>query len=256
MLSTRFISLLVLPLAASFVLEFPQLTSRRKTFSRASSSPSPLFLAAGIIKPENEFSRTVQPERVIRSRRDFTIDIEASPEECSALAGRFDLKDIDKLNAHLAMRSERRGNGVEVEGTVFATVTQTCVRTNEDFAVDLEFPLYCIVRPVAPLSVLLEQQQQQQKASSSANSSKDKKKRDKKDIRPSNSIDDMDISELERLLQQDAVDEDDILMEDEAIYATDGLLDVGELVSQLFWLQLDPYPKRPGTNPIQKSITG
>ena len=49
---------------------------------------------------------------------------------------------------------------------------------------------------------------------------------------------------------------DAVLMEDEAIYSTESLLDVGELVSQLFWLQLDPYPKKPGSKPIQTSITG
>jgi hypothetical protein len=40
---------------------------------------------------------------------------------------------------------------VEVEGTIVAGVTQTCVRTNADFDVDLEFSLFALVRPVAPL---------------------------------------------------------------------------------------------------------
>jgi hypothetical protein len=51
-------------------------------------------------------------------------------------------------------------------------------------------------------------------------------------------------------------EEDASLMEDEAIYCVNGALDVGELVAQLFWLQLDPYPKKPGTTPVQRSITG
>ena len=58
------------------------------------------------------------------------------------------------------------------------------------------------------------------------------------------------------MLEYDINNEDDVLMEDESIYPIDGLLDVGELVSQLFWLKLDPYPKKPGTDPVQKSITG
>ena len=67
----------------------------------------------------------------------------------------------------------------------------------------------------------------------------------------------MDVLELQKLLQDDLGNEEDVLMEDESIYSTTGgFLDVGELVAQLFWLELDPYPKKPGTGPIQRSITG
>ena len=42
-------------------------------------------------------------------------------------------------------------SGVQVEGTVTARVTQTCVRTGEKFDVDVEFPLFAIVRPLPTL---------------------------------------------------------------------------------------------------------
>ena len=64
----------------------------------------------------------------------------------------------------------------------------------------------------------------------------------------------MDVLALQRLLQD--VDVEDSVIEDEGVYTTDGQLDVGELVAQLFWLKLDPLPKKPGSDPIQASITG
>lgn len=64
----------------------------------------------------------------------------------------------------------------------------------------------------------------------------------------------MDIMEIQKLLQD--IDVEDDVMEDEAIYSADGILDIGELVAQMFWLKLDPYPRKPGSNFVQKSITG
>jgi hypothetical protein len=48
-------------------------------------------------------------------------------------------------------------------------------------------------------------------------------------------------------------DEDDMLMEDGMIYPWDGALDVGE---QLFFLKMDPYPKKPGSDFTSFTITG
>ena len=63
---------------------------------------------------------------------------------------------------------------------------------------------------------------------------------------------------LQQLLQDDDDDDElaDVLMEDQAIYPVGGQMDLGELVAQLFWLQLDPYPKKPGTQPVRRSISG
>ena len=72
-------------------------------------------------------------------------------------------------------------------------------------------------------------------------------------------LDTLDVFQLQQLLQDDDdYDEElaDVLMEDQAIYPVGGPMDVGELVSQLFWLQLDPYPKKPDSQPLQRSISG
>ena len=211
------------------------------TFSRPSSSR--LNAAA---PPQNEFSRTVDPARVLR-KRDYVCRIEATAQECKALAARFDLPDLAALSASLALHGSRRtGDDISVRGTLTATVTRTCVRTNQEFSRELmEQPLEAIVRPVTPLSALLALEE------TSLPDGKKKKRR-------ANAVDpeSMGLMQLQRMLQQDIRSEaDDVLMEDEAIYATGGMLDVGELVAQLFWLSLDPYPKKPGTDPVQASIS-
>ena len=126
----------------------PQRTSSQRL-------PLPVFTAS----PEsvNEFSRIIQPARVLRRRTNgsYQISIAAKPEECQALAQRFQLSDIAALTADVTLQSEwvTGGSGVEVQGTCGATVTQRCVRTNEEFSATMEFPLYCIVRPAAGLGM-------------------------------------------------------------------------------------------------------
>lgn len=143
--------------------------------------------------------------------------------------------------------------GVQVEGSVVAQVTQTCVRTNEKFDVDVEFPLFAIVRPLdgsanddddlAELQGYFDEESRGRK-----------KKKDKKVNAPEYNVNEMDMAKLQQMLQDFDVEDD--VIEDEAIYSTSGMIDLGELVSQLFWLKLDPYPKKPGTYPIRTSITG
>lgn len=203
--------------------------------------------------PPNEFSRTIDLERILKKatrQRGYQTEITATQEECNALAKRFSLPSLASLEADLSVSREMVQDGVQVEGTVKATLTRKCVRTNDDFTEDIELPLFAIVRPVVPLSLLaLQQQQLDEQFGSKQGNSKKKQSR-------TQDFDAMDVAELQRLLQLDIQDEEDILMEDEAIYATDGPLDLGELVAQLFWLGLDPYPKKPGTDPVQRSITG
>ncbi|GAX16822.1 hypothetical protein FisN_5Hh194 [Fistulifera solaris] len=203
--------------------------------------------------PPNEFSRTVDLERILKKatrQRGYQTEIVATKQECDALAKRFSLPYLASLQADLSVNWEMAQEGVQVEGTMKATLTRKCVRTNDDFTEDIELPLFAIVRPVVPLS-LLALQQQQLEDQFAGKQSNNKKKQSR-----AQSFDAMDVAELQRLLQIDIRDEEDVLMEDEAIYATDGPLDLGELVAQLFWLGLDPYPKKPGTDPIQISITG
>lgn len=140
-----------------------------------------------------------------------------------------------------------------------AKVTQTCVRTNEKFDVDLEFPVFAVVRPIAgvggndddeDLSELEGYFEQELRSRKKGN-----KRKDKAVTTPERNVNEMDMMELQRMLQDFDVEDD--VFEDENIYSSiDGKIDLGELVSQLFWLKLDPYPKKPGTYPIRTSITG
>mmetsp|Transcript_9227 Transcript_9227/g.12247 ORF Transcript_9227/g.12247 Transcript_9227/m.12247 type:complete len:145 (-) Transcript_9227:416-850(-) len=143
-----------------------------------------------------------------------------------------------------------------------ASVTQTCVRTNEDFPVQLEFPLYNIVRPIIPLVassafISLDEEDLQE----SSKKRRNKNNNNNSAYRTGSTLDDLDAFELQQMLQ-DEISFDDYggnefsLMEDEAIYPKGGNIDIGELVAQIFWLSLDPYPKKPGTDPIQTTISG
>jgi hypothetical protein len=259
MIPTNGVKALIVVLLPSLASAFSLLAPQRELVqSSRYSAHTPLFLSGNapeIILPENEFSRPLQTERILRMRRDYRVDLEASTEECKALATRFDLSDIAKLEASLKLRQESIGGkgystGVEVDGTVFASVTQRCVRTNEDFQVDLEFPLYCIVRPVMPLFALLNGEEEPD-ANTEPREEKSKSKQ-----RKNVNIGEMDMMQLQRMLQQDISDEDDMLMEDEAIYPCDGAFDVGELVAQLFYLKMDPYPKKPGSDFASFTISG
>ena len=134
-----------------------------------------------------------------------------------------------------------------------ARVTQTCVRTGEKFDVDVEFPLFSIVRPLEVLGKAKETEDLAELNKYLEKNSGSQRKQ-KKVNTPDRNINEMDMMELQNLLQD--FDLEDDVMEDEAIFSTNGILDVGELVAQLFWLKLDPYPKKPGTGPITVSITG
>ena len=39
----------------------------------------------------------------------------------------------------------------------------------------------------------------------------------------------------------------DEIIEDESCFCTDGIVDCGEIVAQMFRSKLDPYPKKPGS---------
>jgi hypothetical protein len=279
-----------MPLACSLSKNTALQAASSKNSKKKSNSPS--------ILPRNEFSRTVQPDRLVRSsssasRGGFRMSLEANATECLDLARRFDgsgspgLTSILKLQAEVTLRQESLGGGsggtavvglfggIEAQGTVTATITQTCVRTNEKFPVDLEFPLYAIVRP----SVVTAQQYYNNddngnnvdevvadETADYSKSSHNNKKRKKSSYRGQNNNNNNNgdnLLQLQRMMQEDISIEDDALVQDESIYCSAGgggggggsFLDVGELVTQLFFLQIDPYPKMPGTSPVQRSIS-
>ncbi len=70
-------------------------------------------------------------------------------------------------------------------------------------------------------------------------------------------LDEMALTALQELMEEyDAEEKLEEVIEDENIYNDDdGVLDVGELVAQLFRANLDPYPKKPGTKPINISFS-
>jgi uncharacterized metal-binding protein YceD (DUF177 family) len=88
-----------------------------------------------------EFSRPERLDSIGERNRDVTIV--ATPAECAALAKRFELRAIDRLEARFALR--REAGSVVARGHVHAAVTQACVVTDApvpaviDAAVALRF---------------------------------------------------------------------------------------------------------------------
>ena len=224
--------------------------------------PESRFALASLLDPfPNEFSRPLNTDRILRtatgkqrrSYRYYQTTIEATAEECSKLATRFELCHLESLKADLLLslpsHYNSRGGGaltVQVEGSILATLTQTCVRTSENFEVTVEFPLTVIVKPVS--GVFESDEREIDDA---------QRIKKKKATRNDRSFDTM---ELQQMIERQ-VDEFDFnveeIVEDEAIYsAASGMLDMGELVSQTFWLNLDPYPKKPGSGPVEFTISG
>jgi len=209
----------------------------------------------------NEFSRTLNTEKILktasgnrRRSRDFKIIISATEEECHGLERRFELNKLHSLEADLSISSNNvggssRSNGpvtVYVEGTIHASLTRSCIRTNKEFVESFECKVDSLVKPTSNAFFRMEDDD-------ALHYSESKKKQKLKSAQVNN---------LEDLLElQDALDasesaSEDIL-EDEHIYSlSTGLLDVGELVAQNFWLALDPYPKLPGSEPVETSISG
>jgi len=206
----------------------------------------------------NEFSRVYRAESIlaVSKRRDYDISIAASEEERGALARRFSLPDIGALEADLTLRNDSLGGGrqggyagqtVEVKGVIRANVTQICVRTNENFDEILEFSMFAVMRPTVGSR---DNVGNMDGLSTMGNAGSGKSKKFKKSIRPSTTLQDLAMNELQDFIEE--YDLEDDIIEDENIYSgATGQLDVGELVSQMFALKLDPYPKKPGTKPVR-----
>lgn len=239
---------------------------------------------------QNEFSRILHVDRVFQQKRrnasgstqqrDHEVSVNADTEECKALAKRFDLKGLTRLEANLSVRPSSDALGaaaggslpIEVEGSIEAHLTQTCVRTNEEFEIDVEFPIYAVVKPVTSnndedLRRLFLQQQEEEEQMNNNGGKKKKNKKNKKrkdDVFHENkkTYNLADVFDLQAAIQEadffgDGDGEAADLVEDEAIYSLSSeQLDVGELIAQTFWLQLDPYPKKPGTDSVSWEITG
>lgn len=208
----------------------------------------------------NEFSRTLIIEKILkttagnrRRTRDFETIISATEEECHALERRFELNKLHSLEAVLSISSYDVGGGprrnglvtVYVEGTINASLTRLCIRTNKEFVESFECKVDSLVKPTSNANFRMD-------GDDALVYSESKKKQKTKSGR---------MDDLEDLLQlQVALDASENaweeILEDEHIYSlSTGLLDVGELVAQGFWLALDPYPKFPGSEPVEISIS-
>ena len=237
---------------------------------------------------KNEFSRTIRVNKWFgvggssggpnnRRNKSMNLSVSATSSEREALATRFRLSNISALSADVvvqpAVGDADDSGSIEASGTITAQVTQTCVRTNEGFDVDLEFEFHTVLRAmesVASSSSGLENQlsdgelaaleaaakldgggRQQRKRKGGGG----KQKRDKgvRGGQSSRDLDAMGMKELQNILQEYEVQDE--IIEDESCFCTDGIVDVGEIVAQMFRSKLDPYPKKPGTDPVSYSFT-
>ena len=242
---------------------------------------------------QNEFSRTVRVNKWFavgagtnnRRNKAMNLSISATSSEREALAKRFRLSNISALSAEMVVQPAVGDNDdtgcIEAKGTITAQVTQTCVRTNEGFDVDLEFPFHTVLRAMeaaatstgggvdtadslseGELAALDAAAQlgggRQRKKKGGGGGGGGKQKRDKgvKGVRggqSSRDLDAMGMKELQNILQEyEVLDE---IIEDDSCFCTDGIVDVGEIVAQIVRSKLDPYPKKPGTDRVSYSFT-
>ena len=82
---------------------------------------------------EVEFSRPVRAHEVGQAR---SHQISAGPDECAALARRFDLLTLDGLEAVLELA--RTASGIRLTGRIRASGAQACVRTGTPVPFALE----------------------------------------------------------------------------------------------------------------------
>lgn len=83
----------------------------------------------------SEFSRTYDPRLLPGSR----IDLEASEAERTALAKRFGLVRIDRMQARIEL--ERESAGASAKGRLQAAIVQSCAVSGEDLAVVIDEPV-------------------------------------------------------------------------------------------------------------------
>lgn len=260
----------------------------------------------------NEFSRTIRVTKWFSAsaasggfgggslsnnrsrRRGMDLSITASPEERQALANRFRLTKITSLTADLVVQPALGGgnnafegggrggvtyNGecIEARGTVCAQVTQACVRTNEEFDVNLEFSFEIVLRAmstssnsasdsnssltsqdVAALSAAQIGEGKSSSSQSKSRAGKNQRGGGVKGVRGGRETSTKDLGDKKMKELQDIFMEYEVtdeIIEDESCFCTDGIVDCGEIVAQMFRSKLDPYPKKPGSDPVTYTFT-
>jgi uncharacterized metal-binding protein YceD (DUF177 family) len=83
-----------------------------------------------------ELSRPIALAKV--PAKGLTVMVQATPEECAAVAARMELPAIQSLTCRFELSHQADGVSVLAEGHLHAEVTQTCVTSAEDFAAKVE----------------------------------------------------------------------------------------------------------------------
>lgn len=81
-----------------------------------------------------ELSRPLRLDQI--GAGESKVEVHAGPEERAALARRFQIVSVDRLEAHFALR--RDASGVVATGHLSGSVVQACVVTDEPLAVRIE----------------------------------------------------------------------------------------------------------------------
>lgn len=82
-----------------------------------------------------EFSRPID----LRQITDRPVRLEASPAERAALAARFGLVAVEKLEAEVTL--DPRGEAIEARGRLRAEIVQSCAVSGEDLPVSIDEPI-------------------------------------------------------------------------------------------------------------------
>ncbi len=85
---------------------------------------------------ENEFSRRYPVDKI--QARTQALKLKAKPEECEAIAKRFNLIELDGFTATLQLEPKGKGSLLEVQGTLKANVVQPCIITAEPVSSSLD----------------------------------------------------------------------------------------------------------------------
>lgn len=84
---------------------------------------------------ESEFSRIID----LRQINDEPIVLEPTEDERRRLAGRFQLSEVNAMQATISLR--REGDKVEAKGHLNASIVQLCAISGEDFPVTISEPI-------------------------------------------------------------------------------------------------------------------
>ncbi len=153
-----------------------------------------------------EFSHPVKAGHIKDQKQDYTIKADA--DQRAALAARFSLPAISRLEGRFILQHERAGV-IAAQLTMNATVTQICVVTLEPFEAK--------VKEQAELRFVPEAALHHTPSAKPAD-----EEEDEEDITP-----------------------DSLELPDEIPYAND-IIDLGEALAEQLALALDPYPRKPG----------